>query len=96
MVQNDQQRSADPSRTVLGMTDPLKVTEDPGTEPMLFDDDNPGLSLINEKGTYAIEDSTRVFLDLAFALKKPVDNKTRIRRGRQNLRFQIATLYKMP
>ena len=52
VVQNDQQRSADP-RTVQGMTDPLK------------------------NDTYAIEESTRAFLELAFALKKPADNKTR-------------------
>ena len=76
VVQNEQQRSADP-RTVQGMTDPLMVTEDPGTEPMLFDDDKPGPLLIDETGTYDIEESTRAFLDLAFALKKPADNKTR-------------------
>ena len=72
VVQNDQQRSADP-RTVQGMTDPLRVTD----EPMLTEDDNAGMSLNEENDTYAIEESTRAFLELAFALKKPADNKTR-------------------
>ena len=74
VIQNDQKRSADP-RTVQSMTDALRVTEDPGTEPMLFDD-NPRPSLIDENSTYAIEESTWAFLELAFALKKPVDSKT--------------------
>ena len=76
VVQNDQQRSADP-RMVQGMTDPLRVTEEPGNEPMLTDEDNAGVSLNEENDTYAIEESTRAFLELAFALKKPADNKTR-------------------
>ena len=76
VVQNDQQRSADP-RTVQGMTDPLRVTEEPGNEPMLTEEDNAGVSLNEENDTYAIEESTRAFLELAFALKKPADNKTR-------------------
>ena len=33
VVQNDQQRSVD-LRTVQGMTDSLRVTEEPGTEPI--------------------------------------------------------------
>ena len=57
VIQNDQKRSADP-RMVQSMTDALRVTEDPGTEPMLFCDDNPRPSLIDENGTYAIEEST--------------------------------------
>ena len=59
------------------MTGPLRVTEEPGTEPMLFEDDNAGPSQIDESDTYAIEKSTQAFLELAFALKKPADNKTR-------------------
>ena len=44
---------------------------------MLTEEDNAGVSLNEENNTYAIEESTRAFLELAFALKKPADNKTR-------------------
>ena len=76
VIQNDLQRSVDP-RTVHDMTNPLRVTEEPGTEPMLFEDDNAGPSQIDESDTYAIGESTWAFLELAFVLKKPMDNKTR-------------------
>ena len=76
VVQNDQQRSVDP-RTVQGMTDPLRVTEEPGTEPVPTEDGNAGVSLNDENDTYTIEESTQAFLELAFTLKKPADNKTR-------------------
>ena len=76
VVQNDQQGIVDP-RTVQGMTDPLRVIEELGTEPMLFEDDNTVPSQIDESDTYAIEESTWAFLNLAFALKKPTHNKTR-------------------
>ena len=46
VVQNNQQRSSDP-RMVQGMTDRLRVTEEPGTEPMLTEDDNADLLLAN-------------------------------------------------
>ena len=75
VVQNDQQRSADP-RTVQGMTDPFRVTEEPGNKPMLTEDDNAGVSLNEENDTYAIEESIRAFLELAFA-NKTADNKIR-------------------
>ena len=66
VVQNDQWRSMDP-RTVQGMTNPLRVTEKSGNEPMLTEDDNAGVSLNEENNIYAIEESTRAFLELAFA-----------------------------
>ena len=47
VVQNDQQRSVDP-RTVQGMTDPLRITEEPGTEPVPTEDGNVGVSLNDE------------------------------------------------
>ena len=59
---------------VQGMTDPLSVTEKPGTEPMLIENDNAGVSLNNEDDTYTIEESIWAFLELAFVLKKPADN----------------------
>ena len=76
VVQKDLQRSVD-LRMVQGMTDPLRVTKEPGTEPILFEDDNSGLSQIDESNTYGIEESTQAFLELAFVLKNPADNKTR-------------------
>ena len=75
IVQNYQQRSVDP-RTVQGMTDPLRVTEELGTEHMLTEDDNAGMLLNDENDTYTIEESTQAFLEMAFALKKPTDDKT--------------------
>ena len=75
VVQNDQQRSMDP-RTVQGMTNPLRVTEEQGNDPMLFDDDNAGSSQIDESDTYAIEESIWAFLELTFVLKKSANNKT--------------------
>ena len=47
IVQNDQQRSADP-RTIHGMINALRITEEPGTETTLFEDDNTEPLLIDE------------------------------------------------
>ena len=74
VVQNNLQRSSDPR--MVSMTNPLRVTEESGTEPMLFGDDNARPSQIDESNTYAIKKSTQAFLKLAFALKKHADNKT--------------------
>ena len=57
VVQNDQHRSVDP-RTIQGTTNPLRVTEEPGTEPMLTEDYNTGVLLNDENDTYTIEVST--------------------------------------
>ena len=54
------------------MTDPLRVTEEPGTEAVLTENDNTGVSL--ENNTYTIEEFTWTFLELACALKRPMDN----------------------
>ena len=75
-IQNDQQRSGNP-RMIQSMTDILRIVEEPDTERMLTEDDNTGLLLNDENDTYAIEESTWVFLELAFVLKKPVDHETR-------------------
>ena len=76
VIQNNQQKSIDDPKMVQGVTDPLRVTEDPGTKPMLTEDDNAGVSLNDENDTYTIVEPTLVILKLAFMLKKPVDNKT--------------------
>ena len=60
------------------MIDPLRVTEEPGTEPMLTEDDNAGVLLNEENNTYTIEESTRAFLELDFALKKSADKTCKI------------------
>ena len=75
IVQNNQQRSRNP-RMIQSMTDILRIVEEPDTERMLTEDDNTGLLLNDENDTYAIEESTWVFLELAFVLKKPVDHET--------------------
>lgn len=56
------------------MTDPLRVTEETGTEAVhvLIEDENTGVSL--ENNTYTIEEFTWTFLELACALKRPMDN----------------------
>lgn len=43
---------------------------------MLTEDDNSDVSLNDENDTFIIEETTQAFLELAFELKKPTDNKT--------------------
>ena len=69
VVQNDQQRSADP-RTVQSMTDALRIIEKPGTEPMLTENDSAKMLFNDENDTYAIKESTGVFLELAFCAQE--------------------------
>ena len=78
VVRSDQiQRSAD-LRKVLGMTNPLRIMEEQGDEPIIINEaENSGLLNDGNSDSYSIEDSTQAFLELAFMVKKPTDNKAR-------------------
>ena len=72
VVQNEQ-RTVDP-RTVQDMTNPLRVTEEPGTEPMLTGDDNAGVLLNDENDTYTIEESEHKLTRTADLRKELMDD----------------------
>ena len=71
-VEQNEQRTVDP-RTVEDMINPLRFTEEPGTEPMLTGDDNAGLLLNDENDTYTIEESKHKLTKTA-DLKKLMDD----------------------
>ena len=64
---------------------------------MLTEDDNSEVSLNDENDTYTIKESTQAFLELAFELKKPTDNKTH-KTWEIKLKFKVPEkrCYKMP
>ena len=64
---------------------------------MLTEDDNSDVSLNDENDTYIIEETTQAFLELAFELKKPTDNKT-YKTWKIKLKFKVQEKrwYKMP
>ena len=70
VAQSDPSSVADPKTVHEPVVDPIRVT-DSGMEREGDNHDN------EDSSTYPIQESTSAFLDLAFGLRKPVDNKTR-------------------
>ena len=73
VAQSDPSSVADPETVHEADTDPIRVTasgvEKEGDNHLDRDND--------DSSTYPIQESTSAFLELAFGLRKPVDNKTR-------------------
>ena len=77
VAQSDLSHNGADPQTVQGVADPQRVKEIETSQKGdgTTGDDQPGASGSN---TYVIKEPTREFLNVAFALKKPVENKTRL------------------